>query len=634
MQERLNQILASVLLITLIACGGPNKALISSAEIDAAQRSGNLQNLYQKVSGIINESSGSTKKEAVATRSKIAQLLVKDKSNKVDQLLTQFNQNNNSVSRQQLLALQASIAPMNEWSATDYARISPKIEQAIKQLNQMINAAVSESKEEGKDRVASVMALKRAANLAGESQPEYASYQEANEKLLTVLQSEGNEGLANRMFNTAIVSAKGGLMLDPGNIQFESMLSQAQAGQFEKDFRFALESGKPESAYQAMMNVADKPIFLQLKKSMHNSIILLANYFAASAQKAYKNGNLLTAYNNFVKGRDIQDKLGISEKGFIQEKKYLDLLMTKFKKENLGLGNKQILLRTISEFDSNYPGLKTELRKINESVKDRAMTKLSVADFKEIPSQNTVVASMGRRIGRKLEKILFEKLGNELLIVTEVKGTEANAYDGLILQIDGEILQAAIETSQNTGKRSQNVQVGVNRVETEDYQKWSKRKRGEAPKQYLETPINEDVVLSVEHISKQAIAEVAFRIIEPANGSILLTDNFVKENEFSGESINELQKGDFHQPYVKADLPSDIKIMDELASVLASNLGDKLAEYLQNPEQVFYQKSLEVNAQGNKSSSVELLANAIVIAEGKGRDVKAWYELAKSQVLE
>ena len=112
-----------------------------------------------------------------------------------------------------------------------------------------------------------------------------------------------------------------------------------------------------------------------------------------------------------------------------------------------------------------------------------------------------------------------------------------------------------------------------------------------------------------------------------------MTDNFVKEGDFSGESINEFQKGDFHQPYVRADLPTDIKIMDSLASELATVLGEKLANYLQSPEQVFYQKANEAQAQGNLISAIELYANAIAIGESKGKDFDSWYSEAKKLVL-
>lgn len=633
MHKHLGLALALIALSAMVACGGGKKVLISQAEINAAQQSGKLASLYDKASNIIEQSSGSTKKEAISLRSSIAKLLVTDKTNQVNQILSLHSQDENSVTRKSLVELKAAISGMQTWSATDYARLYPRIDKTIAAVNTRISDLLAESNSQQDDLVASLNALQKAAKLAGDGEPETERYLQTHEKALEQLIYQGNDSLTRRLYNTSITAAKQGLAIDPGNIQFESMLSQSQAGLFEKDFRFALENGKPESAYQSMLSVADEPIFLQLKKSMGKSILLLANYFAGAAQKAYSSGDYFAAYQNFSKGRTIQQKLEVSKPGFIQEKQFLDLLMKKASQADLSDGNRQSLMRVVQEFDKNYPGLSTEYVKLSDNVKKRALTKLSVAEFKEVPSGNSVIASVGRRVGSKLEKILFDKLGNEVQIVTNTQTSQGQVYDGLALQIDGEILQAAIENESNQGKRTQNVLVGVNRVETEEYKKWSRRQRGDAPKQYHETPKREDVELIIEHIRKQAIAEVAFRVIEPATGAILLTDNVVKDSEFSGESINEFQKGDFHQPYVRADLPSDIKIMDDLASQLADVLGEKLAKYLQSPEQVFYQKANEAKAQGNTVAAIELMANAVAISEGKGQDFSAWYSELKEIVL-
>ena len=619
--------------VTLVACGGGSTALISQSEIDSARSSGQLAALYSKATTLVNESRGSSKTEAINLRSKIAQILVSDKSEEVNKVLAEHDKQPGSKSRVTLQQLTGSIDEMKVWSATDYTRLKSKIDVALQSVERLISSAKTKASDSDASPVEQVLALKKAAQLAGGDQPETKDYQKRFEEVTAQLLYQGNDGLNKRLYSMVIQSAEGGLKLDPGNIQFESMLSQGQAGLFEKDFRFALESGKPESAYQAIQSVADKPIFLQLKKSMGKSMNLLANFFAGSAAKSYQGGDYLGAYNNFLKGRDIQTKTEMAKPGFIQEKNYLDMLMRKASVEGLGEGSQLSLMRVIGEFDKNYPGLDSAYRKASDSVTKRAMTKLSIAEFKEVPSQNSVMASVGRRVGSKLEKILFDQLGKEVLIVTSAQAASANSFEGLALQIDGEVLQAAIEQSKNQGQRTQKVQTGVHKIETEEYKKWAKRKRGDAPVQYLETPIQEDIQLTVEHIRKQAIAEVAFRIIEPATGSILLTDNVVKESEFTGESINEFQKGDFHQKYVRADLPSDIKIMDSLSSELATILGEKLASYLKSPEKVFYQKAQEMKSQGNNTAAIELLANAISLGESKGQDVTAWIAEVKALAL-
>jgi predicted DNA-binding ArsR family transcriptional regulator len=633
MKKILVSLLTVYLLIGIIACGGPSKALISQSEIDSARKAGTLNRLYDKATGFVSQSKGSSKKEAMVLQSNISQLLVTDSTAKVNQLLARYKADNTSVTRKEIIDIQASISDMQQWSATDYARLNPRLNIAKDSINTNIKMLINQSNSSNKTTVEKVKLLAQAAKMAGEGQAETLNYKKNYDSAISQFSFQGNDALSKQLYSTVIKSAENGLIIDPGNIQFEALLSQGQAGLFERDFRFALENGKPESAYQALIDVADKPIFLQLKKSMKNDILVLANYFSSSAKYAYGKGDLASAYKNFKKGRTIQDKLAISQKGFIQEKRFLDLVMARARNPQSGEGKRQSLMRVVNEFDPNYPGLQSEYLKLSDNVKNRAMTKLSIADFKEVMAADSVVASVGRRIGSKLEKILFEQLGNEVLIVTDLNRSQNAQFQGLALKIDGEVLQAAIERASNQGKRSQNVQTSVTRVETEEYTDWSKRKRGDAPKRYHETPVLEEVILTIEHIRKLAITEVAFRIVEPATGKILLTDSFVKESEFNGESINEYQKGDFHQRYVRADLPSDIKIIDELANELAIMLGEKLATYLQKPEQVFHHKYVEAKAQANMNAAIELLSNALAIAESKGQETTLWYNQLKEMVL-
>lgn len=633
MRKNSMSLLLSVVFVGVIACGGGKKVLISQAEIDNAEANGTLSSLYQKTVKLAAETSGSDKKESLSLQSKIAAILVKNKTQDIKEVLNLLQQDPKSVSRQKLIEVQSSLLPMKQWSETDYLSLNTQLDTALSTVNDKINTLLQKSQQET-NLVASIFALEEGAKLAGNNQPETANYQEQFQQAKIKLLDQGAEAMNQRAFKDAIDLANQGLLLEPGNVQFDSLLSQSQAGLFEKDFRFALENGKPELAYLSLLDVAEKPIFLQLKKSMSSSISLLSNYFANNAQSAYQKGELLAAYVSFQKGRTIQDKLDISQKGFVQEKAFVDLLINQSNEEGINIGRKHALLRIAKEFDSSYPGLEAEYNKLSEAIKNRAMTKLSIAEFKEVLSSDSIAASVGRRISSKLEKILFERLGEEVLIVVDLSEQANDGFSGLALKIEGEVLQAAIEESSNQGKRSINVQTGIQQVETEEYLQWSKRKRGEAPVRYQEKPLMEDIILSIEHIQKQGIAEVAFRIVEPKTGKILLTNNFVKESEFKGESTNEYQKGDFHQRYVRADLPSNIKIMDNLATELATQLGDTLGNYLANPEKIFYQKYQEKNLEEDKLAATELLSNALLISESKKQNIVPWYNELKELVLQ
>ncbi len=635
MKINFNQILTGLFLISLMACGGSKTALINQSDINQASESGQLAALYDKVDKMIIEARGSDKEELIATQSKIATLLVDQQEKRIAEVLANNKTKyDGMVDRKSIQMLLSEAEAIKKWDVSRYSTIVPTLKAQLDKTEHAINQATSMSDRTAKDIVAQMDWLKKAAILAGEGSNEEQLYNNRLSKNIEVLNAQGVEAFKKRMFNMSLTAAQKGLAIDPGNLQFESMLSQSEAALFEQNFRAALEGGKPESAYQALQEVADKPMMQQVKKKMEKPILLLANYFANNAQAAYRKKDFSLAYTEFLRGRDIQKMLEKTDLGFIQEKEYLDLLMTKAQTMKESPGVVFGLLTIVKEFDPAYPTLDKELSAVAQKLQSRATTKLSVSEFKEVLSSNSVVASVGRRVGSKLEKLLFDELGNQLEIVADLSVLpSATKYSGDYLSVEGEVLQAAIETNNNKGQRSVNVLTAINKTETEEYTDWKKRKRGDAPIQYNEEKVMEDVIIQIENINKLAVAEVAYRIIEPTTQKVLVTDNVVKEAQYSGEAINEFQKGLFHQKYVAADLPSDIKIMDNLATELSDTVSKALINYLAKPEQKYFERYQQAANTGEVASAVEFLANAVVMSKETSESATQWSSRLKQLVL-
>lgn len=634
MKISLNQILLAAFITTLIACGGTKTALINQSDINQASESGQLAALYDKVDKMIIEARGSDKEQLISTRNDIAKRLVDQQEQQIATVLNEQKTEFGMVDRQSLQKLLQQAENVKKWDVSRYSSIVPALKAQLDRTEHAITEATNKSDRTAKDVVVQMGWLKQAAVLAGAGSNEEQLYQNRLSKNIEMLNAQGVEAFNKRMFNMSLSAAEKGLAIDPGNLQFESMQSQSEAALFEQNFRGALESGKPESAYQALQEIADKPLMQQVKKKMEKPILLLANYFANNAQVAYRKKDLALAYTEFQRGRDIQRKLERTNLGFIQEKEYLDLLMAKANAMQNAPGAVYALLTIIKEFDPAYPTLEKELTSYSQKLQNRATIKLSVSEFKEVLSSNSVVASVGRRVGSKLEKALFDGLGNQLQIVADLSVLPApTAYSGDYLSVEGEVLQAAIETNTNKGQRSMNVLTAINKTETEEYADWKRRKRGEPPVQFNEEKVMEDVIIQVERIKKLAVAEVAYRIIEPATQKVLVTDNVVKEGKYSGDSVNEFQKGLFHQKYVSADLPSDIKIMDNLATELSDAVGKALITYLAKPEQKYFERFQQANSRGENINAVELLANAVVISFEDSATKQDWAAQLKQLVL-
>ena len=99
MKGILINIVLAISISLMVACGGAKKAVVSQSEISQANSIERLEVLYDKIGKTISESSGSSKKEAMAIQSQIVSRLVslseqnveKQLSNKTPYDLTSFS---------------------------------------------------------------------------------------------------------------------------------------------------------------------------------------------------------------------------------------------------------------------------------------------------------------------------------------------------------------------------------------------------------------------------------------------------------------------------------------------------------------------------------------------------------------
>ena len=344
MKNKLSVFSTSLLLTTLIACGGAKPILISSNDINQAQSNGTLIGLYDKAESLIKESRGSTKKELVEIQKNIAQKIVVKRTALVEATLN-LKTEYELVPLEKLEQASVKLADLERVNVSSFGQLAPKIGTAQKATREAISEADTMSQRTAKDVIERFKWLKKAAILSGLGSDKYKGYEVDLSKTVEQLTNQGRESYAKRMFNMSLSSAQKGLAIDPGNLQFESMLSQSQAALFEQDFRAALENGKPELAYQSLKKISDKPIMLQIKKKMERPILLLANYFASNAQASYQKNQLYKAYTEFKRGRDVQTILAQTTTGFIQEKQFLDKLMSKYNQTTTNEGIKLGLLK-------------------------------------------------------------------------------------------------------------------------------------------------------------------------------------------------------------------------------------------------------------------------------------------------
>jgi len=618
--QRLFSTFLFLLLISLVGCGGAKPVLLSQSDIATAETEGTLFELYQDLETKKLQAGRSELKQLVVLQASVADKLVQLTRKTINKNVLKNRNSDGLVDLLTLANLSSEIKKLEAIKPEVYQQLNKQLQILVAETAQEIQILKDNWQGKPSASIDGLENLLQIAKLAGKASTESELYSKTRLSFIQSTAEQARLAYAKRMFNTSLELSQKGLKIDPGNLQFESMMTQSQMQLFEQGFRSAMEHAKPEKAYQSLMLVAEKPIIELIKHRMENSINLLTQYFANSARFAYQKDKLYDAYKAFKKGRQVQKILDRGVIGFPQERLFLDKVMLKTQSVEDNLGIKYGLLILVHQFDPKYPNLNLQLEQIKQQLAKRATTKLNISDFKEVASSNSVIASVGRRVSKQLENMIFNKMGQQVIILSQHLDTSQNdlvvsELHGLEFSIQGDVLQAAIETTIHQGQRSKNVLTGIEKVETQEYKKWSKRKKGDAPQQYNERKTMQEIFLKVEHIKKLAVLEISYRIVEPSSHKVILTQELLKEDSFKGETIAEMQKGLFKQPFKEAELPSDIKIMDQLARQISEQLGDALMQYLSNPERIFFEK-YENNMKLNKKAlAANFLANAMVLAD-------------------
>ena len=129
MKIKLGTFVATLALATIIGCGGPKPALISSADISRAEQDGSLIALYDKAAGLIKESRGSTKKELEEIQAGLSKKIVDNRTKLTEQTLAQVNEFG-LVSLDKLNPVAAKVEDLARVDKQAYDLLMPQIKEA------------------------------------------------------------------------------------------------------------------------------------------------------------------------------------------------------------------------------------------------------------------------------------------------------------------------------------------------------------------------------------------------------------------------------------------------------------------------------------------------------------------------
>ena len=415
---------------------------------------------------------------------------------------------------------------------------------------------------------------------------------------------------------------------------------------YQQDYFKALSEGDADKAYSVFITMSESKDFEQIKSNLTDSSQKMVDYFVALADASVKEpSNLSQSYRWYNQARVVTQKLDLKSKPLEGEVALTEQLMAKFTE----LKEAQLdtiafaYLHYVKEFSPTYKGLRQMLSEQEEKVNSLAIKRISTTKFSGTEQQgySDVVSS-------NITQYMFTNIPNDVRIVEREQyeaiirekdlGGNQNNLTAVDLLVTGSILDAKVDTTKTEGKKIMRVTVGQEEIPNPAYVSWlelsaRERKKVEKPSATIKVDKQENVSANITKHRKVGIFSVSYRLVDAASGRILYPDSITEEQEYSDESREGVEMGDFKMEFKLADLPSDVKILDGLAKTVSEKIGSSLVEKLKDQDSRYMAEADEFANDKSCDKESDRLAKALVIMKAKGKDRKAVFDRYKDVTI-
>ena len=402
---------------------------------------------------------------------------------------------------------------------------------------------------------------------------------------------------------------------------------------YESDYFKALGDGMVDVAFDVFVKMSESKNFDAIKTKLAPVSKKMVEYFLAEADESVKSAaNLSQSYRWYNKAGVVSKTLGFKQKSIAGHDKLVDQLHKKY----LALMEADqptiayAFLHYIKEFRPLYKGLRQKLNETEEKVRSVAIKRLSITSLEGAQGYGDVISS-------KVTQHLFNNVANDIRIVEREKyediqreraisGDSAN-LSAVDLIVTGSILEAKVDKTEQIGKKTIRAVVGKETIPNTAYIKWLElgskdRKNIEKPAETISVDREENIPVKVTNHRKVGIFSVSYRLVDAKNGRVLYPHSITEEKEHKGTSREGVEMGDFKLPFELADLPSDVKILDNLATLVSSEIGKSLVEKLKDQEKRYLAEAEVFKKDDSCAQQSDRLAKALVILDAKGLETK------------
>ena len=454
--------------------------------------------------------------------------------------------------------------------------------------------------------------------------------------MLTVLSQRAEAAIENQDFERAQELLGIVEVAKPDDEEARLTKCEVDGRVFLKRFSAVLETGRVGGTRKMLTDLAEKDCFNEIKSWLGASAQPMTEAFALLGQEAAAQGNLSLAYERYRDTRELQELLldrqsmpGVEEFLAKVDREYA--AATKSGEHGLAWGHLQVML----EFSQMTPQMRRRVRSTKSLVEQKAMIGLTAFPFSD---STTSAAKVGDAVSSKVIQHIFKAIPTEVRIVEReqltrildecqrVGNCDALATADYIIQ--GSILDAKVETSQESGTERRRVLTGTRTVPNPTYEQWlslsdRERRRTTKPVTSLTQEVMEDIALEVNTVRKVGVISVSFRVVQANTGRVLFTDSMQAKQSHRDQGVQGVELGEYKLATRFVELPQDIEILsgnDGLADQVSTDIGERLVEFMRNPEDSYERDAKQFEDEGDFPAAARQAAYAHVIRVNKDRD--------------
>jgi hypothetical protein len=489
------------------------------------------------------------------------------------------------------------------------------------------------------------------ASLAGKGSSESDAFTAQREELLGNVSKEAEKAIRDEDYEKAQ-----GLLgivqeVDPSDQAARKKKCEVDGKVLLKQFSQALETGSATRSMSMLADFSEKDCFAEIKSALQDSAAPMAEAFAALGAEATAAQNLGLAYHRYRDAQTISQLLLGRSATLPGVESFLGQLDGAYEKAfaageyGVALG----LLDVRTELGTTTPQMRQQARMTRDEINRRAVRGLTAYPFED---PKHAAAKVGDAVASKVVQHIFSTIPSDVRIVEREqlerildeckRNGNCNALTSADFIVQGTINDAKVETTEKTGRETRRVVTGKQSIPNPAHAAWlalkeRDRKKQPEPAATILQDITEDVEFDVTSVRKVGIISVSYRVVEASSGRVVFTDSMQDRQEFQDEGRQGVQLGDFKQETDFVELPPDIEILSGdkgLADKISDGIGQKLVEFLQNPEDQYEQEASRAVEEGDFAGAARKIAYAISLREAKSKDVGRLKELLRSYAMQ